>query len=59
MVQMRTLNMDRELLQEKVGFPEERGLGIQEFMEAVSSALPGIEFASHTPYRGRAREYVS
>jgi molybdenum cofactor biosynthesis enzyme MoaA len=58
-VQMRTLNMDRELLQEKDGFPEEPGVGIDRFMECVRSELPEIAFASRTPFVGRAREYVS
>lgn len=58
-VQVRTLNMDRELLEEKVGFPAERGMGIQAFMERVQGALPGIRFASHTPFVGRAHAYVS
>jgi hypothetical protein len=56
---MRTLNMDRELLQEKVGFPADEPLGIQEFMEEVQTELPEIGFASHTPYVGRAHAYVS
>jgi hypothetical protein len=59
MVQMRTLNMDRELLEERVGFPLERGIGMQELMDLLASELPGIEFASHTPYVGRAHAYVS
>jgi hypothetical protein len=51
--------MDRELLQEKVGFPDEAGVGIDRFMDAVRSQLPDISFASHTPFVGKAREYVS
>jgi len=59
MVQMRALNMDRELLQERVGFPAERGMGIQAFMDRIRSELPGIVLASHTPFVGRAHAYVS
>jgi wyosine [tRNA(Phe)-imidazoG37] synthetase (radical SAM superfamily) len=59
MVQMRTLNMDRELLAEKVGFPAERGMGIDRVQEVIRAELPDITFASHTPFVGRAREYVS
>jgi pyruvate-formate lyase-activating enzyme len=59
MVQMRTLNMDRELLEEKVGFPAERGIGIDRFMDELRGAIPGIALGSHTPFVGRAREYVS
>lgn len=59
LVQLRTLNMDRELLEEKVGFPPERGVGIECLMERVQAALPEITFGSHTPYVGRARGYVS
>lgn len=59
MVQMRTLNMDRELLAEKVGFPGETGAGIWAFMERLREELPGIQLASHTPFVGRARAYVS
>lgn len=58
-VQMRTLNMDRELLEEKVGFPREAGAGIDGFMHEVQSVLPDIAFTSHTPFAGRVREYVS
>lgn len=59
MVQLRTLNMDRELLAEKVGFPPERGLGIEHLIATLREALPGIALGSKTPYVGRAREYVS
>jgi pyruvate-formate lyase-activating enzyme len=59
MVQMRTLNMDRELLEEKVGFPRERGIGIGQFMDMVRREVPGIVLGSKTPYVGRARAYVS
>jgi len=59
MVQMRALNMDRELLQERVGFPAERGMGIQSFMDRIRSELPDIVVASHTPFVGRAHAYVS
>jgi molybdenum cofactor biosynthesis enzyme MoaA len=59
LVQVRTLNMDRELLDEKVGFPPERGLGMHTFMNRVEAEVPGIQFASRTPYTGRARVYVS
>jgi molybdenum cofactor biosynthesis enzyme MoaA len=58
-VQMRTLNMDRELLQEKVGFPAERGVGIQAAMERFVDEVPGLALASHTPFVGRAHAYVS
>lgn len=57
MVQVRTLNMDRELLQEKVGFPAEVAIGIQSLMERIADQ--GIALGSHTPFRGRAREYIS
>jgi len=59
MVQMRALNMDRELLQERVGFPAECGMGIQSFMDRIRSELPDIVVASHTPFVGRAHAYVS
>lgn len=59
MVQMRTLNMDRELLNEKVGFPAEPPAGIAAFMEEVAARVPGITFGSRTPFIGRARAYVS
>lgn len=59
MVQMRTLNMDRELLQEKVGFPEEHGLGMQGLMERIRSDLPDVAIGSKTPFVGRAHAYVS
>jgi pyruvate-formate lyase-activating enzyme len=59
MVQMRTLNMDRELLNEKVGFPPGPGMGIHVLIDRVRRELPGIEFGSKTPYVGRARAYVS
>jgi pyruvate-formate lyase-activating enzyme len=59
LIQMRTLNMDRELLDERVGFPAEGGLGIQVAMERFAAELPGVALGSHTPYAGRARAYVS
>lgn len=59
MVQMRALNMDRELLHEKVGFPSGVGMGIDTFMDRVREALPAVTLGSSTPYVGRARAYVS
>jgi hypothetical protein len=59
LVQIRTLNMDRELLQEKVGFPAERGVGIQAAMEWFVDEVSGLKLASHTPFVGRAHAYVS
>jgi pyruvate-formate lyase-activating enzyme len=59
MVQMRTLNMDRELLHEKVGFPSEAGIGMQGEMERFVAEVPGLTLASHTPFVGRAHAYVS
>jgi pyruvate-formate lyase-activating enzyme len=59
MVQMRTLNMDRELLHEKVGFPAESGMGIQAAMERFVDEVPRLTLASHTPFVGRAHAYVS
>ena len=59
MVQMRTLNMDRELLEEKVGFPREHGIGIERFIETLRRELPGTQLGSKTPFVGRARAYVS
>jgi pyruvate-formate lyase-activating enzyme len=59
MVQIRTLNMDRELLHEKVGFPAEGGVGIQEAMERFTTETPNLALASHTPFLGRAHAYVS
>jgi hypothetical protein len=56
---MRTLNMDRELLHEKVGFPNERGMGIEVFMDRMRAAMPGVRLTSSTPYEGRVRAYVS
>jgi molybdenum cofactor biosynthesis enzyme MoaA len=58
-VQIRTLNMDRELLEEQVGFPPEEGIGIWSFMERVREEVSGVSLASHTPYAGRAHVYVS
>jgi pyruvate-formate lyase-activating enzyme len=58
MVQMRALNMDRELLDEKVGFPPERGIGIDAFMERIRVDLPGVALGSSTPFVGRARSAV-
>lgn len=59
LVQMRTLNMDRELLEEKVGFPREQPLGIGDCMERFRAEVPGIALGSSTPYVGRAHAYVS
>ncbi len=59
MVQIRTLNMDRELLQEKVGFPTESGIGIQRAMERFVAGTSNLALASHTPFVGRAHAYVS
>jgi pyruvate-formate lyase-activating enzyme len=59
MVQIRTLNMDRELLHEKVGFPAEAGIGIQRAMERFVAETPNLALASHTPFVGRAHAYVS
>jgi molybdenum cofactor biosynthesis enzyme MoaA len=59
MVQIRTLNMDRELLEEKVGFPAERGIGIDRLIDLLHRELPGIEIGSKTPFMGRVRAYVS
>ena len=53
MVQLRTLNMDRELLEERVGFPREPAMGIAAFMDCLR-ADAGVELASHTPFVGRA-----
>jgi molybdenum cofactor biosynthesis enzyme MoaA len=58
-VQIRTLNMDRELLEERVGFPAEDGMGIDRALERLRAQLPGLELGSKTPYVGRARAYVS
>ena len=57
MVQVRTLNMDRELLEEKVGFPAEPGAGIEVLLDRLRSS--GCELGSRTPYRGPVRELVS
>jgi pyruvate-formate lyase-activating enzyme len=59
MVQVRTLNMDRELLAEKVGFPPEPTAGIDAYLDRLREVLPEITLGSHTPYVGRARVYVS
>jgi pyruvate-formate lyase-activating enzyme len=59
MVQIRTLNMDRELLHEKVGFPIEGGIGVQAAMERFVAETPDLELASHTPFVGRAHALVS
>lgn len=59
MVQVRTLNMDRELLQETVGFPPERGIGIQQLLDLIQRELPDIRLGSKTPFMGRARACVS
>ena len=58
-VQMRTLNMDRELLEEEVGYPREAAVGVDALMERIGREVPGVTLASHTPYVGRARAYVS
>lgn len=57
MVQVRTLNMDRELLEEKVGFPPERGLGIDCLLDRLRDA--GFEVGSKTPFVGPVRELIS
>ena len=59
MLQMRALNMDRELLEEKVGFPDESGIGIDRLIARLREDLPNIEIASKTPFMGRAHAYVS
>jgi hypothetical protein len=59
MVQMRTLNMDRELLEEKVGFPREPAMGIWVLLQRLREELPGLTLASYTPYVGRAHAHVS
>ena len=59
MIQMRTLNMDRELLAEKGGLPRRTRIGIDRFMDVVRREIPGIELGSKTPFIGRARAYVS
>jgi pyruvate-formate lyase-activating enzyme len=59
MVQMRALSMDRELLHEKVGFPAEVGIGVDALMERLRSAISELDLGSHTPFRDRARAYVS
>jgi pyruvate-formate lyase-activating enzyme len=53
-VQLRTLNMDRELLEEQVGFPSATGMGIGQLMKLIRDELPHIRLASHTPYVGPA-----
>ncbi len=58
-VQMRTLNMDRELLEEKVGFPREQGIGIWGFMERLREDVPDLRLASHTLFVGNTHAYVS
>jgi hypothetical protein len=57
MVQVRTLNMDRELLEEKVGFPREQGAGIETLLDRLREA--GFELGSRTPYVGPVRELIS
>ena len=52
MVQLRTLNMDRELLEEKVGFPREPAMGIWPFMQHLRDEIPSITLGSHTPFTG-------
>lgn len=59
MVQMRTLNMDRELLHEKVRFPGQNGMGIQELMDCIRRGVPGVRLGSYTPFVGRAHAFVS
>jgi hypothetical protein len=59
MVQIRTLSMDRELLEEKVGFPREQPLGVDVLLHRIEAELPGVRLGSHTPYVGRACAYVS
>ncbi len=59
MVQIRTLNMDRELLHERVGFPDEEGIGVQAAMDRFVTDVPGLTLASHTPFVGRACAHVS
>lgn len=57
MVQVRTLNMDRELLEEKVGFPREPGAGIETLLDCLREA--GFALGSRTPYIGPVRELIS
>jgi molybdenum cofactor biosynthesis enzyme MoaA len=57
MVQVRTLNMDRELLDEKVGFPAKRGEGIEALLDRLRAS--GFQLGSRTPFTGSARELVS
>jgi hypothetical protein len=57
MVQVRTLNMDRELLEEKVGFPPERGVGVDRMLETLRDA--GFALGSRTLYVGPVRELIS
>lgn len=59
MVQVRTLSMDRDLLEEKVGFPREPAIGIAALLDTLRRELPGIALGSKTPYVGRVRERVS
>ena len=59
LVQIRTLNMDRELLHEKVGFPTEGGIGIQAATERFVAETSNLQLASHTPFVGRAHAFVS
>jgi hypothetical protein len=47
--------MDRELLDEQVGFPAERGMGIAQLMDRIRVELPRARLASYTPYVGPAR----
>lgn len=58
LVQMRTLNMDRELLNERVGFPDEAGIGIENLMARITDET-GAGLGSYTPYLGRAYAGVS
>jgi hypothetical protein len=47
--------MDRELLDEQVGFPAERGMGIAQLMDRIRVELPRARLASYTRYVGPAR----
>lgn len=58
-VQMRALNMDRELLADRVGFPDAPGIGLDRFMDLIRNEASGVCLASKTPYVGRALEHVS
>ncbi|MGI8827541.1 MAG: radical SAM protein [Chloroflexota bacterium] len=62
MVQVRTLSMDRELLHEKVGFPDEQPIGVDNLLTVLNTEMAGMALASHTPFVGvfvgGARAYV-